>query len=278
MVVQLPTYHIVSKVPAPPKGPLKLGSIIDSLEELNPLNAGAEPTIDKSRLCSFHEEEFEITREQIVKGTGGVGIKFDAVPGAGIDISAGNSTTIHDTYKFAQLDTEYFPPNTDDYVAAVAAKGVQRHLKYSGYKPVYMITGMKIGHQPQVTLKRNGEVHGTFSIGVDTATVKVGPHANLSKTTNIEQGAQRSPDSIVFGIKVRKLSYKRRYFFAGDMELHDDSYNESAELVGVDRDDDLGAEKAPQFDVSELELDEELDGLIAEEKDDTNEGKIAFVH
>jgi hypothetical protein len=278
MVVQIPTYHIVSKVPAPPKGPLKLGTIIDSLEELNPLNAGAEPTIDESRQFSFHEEEFEITREQIVKGTGGVGIKFVAVPGVGVDTSAGGETTINDTYKFAELDTKYFPPCISDYEAAVVAKGVQRHLKYSGYKPVYMITGMKIGHRPEVTLKRNGVVHGTFSIGVDTATVTVGPHADLSKTKNITQAAKRSPDSIVFGIRVRKLSYKRKYIIVGDRELEDDSYNDEAELVGVDRDDDTGAEKAPQFDVSELKFDKELDGLVLEERDDANEGKIAFVH
>ena len=81
MVVPIPTYHIVSKVPPPPKGPLKLGTIIDDLGELNPLNLGGEPQIDQSRIFTFHEDDFEITREEILKGTGGVGIKIAALPG-----------------------------------------------------------------------------------------------------------------------------------------------------------------------------------------------------
>jgi hypothetical protein len=274
MVIVIPTYHIVPRVPPPPLGPLKLGTIIDSLEDLNPLNLGNELQVDKSRIFKFHEEDFEITREEILKGTGGVGIKIASLPGIGADVSAGGETTIHDTYKFAALDTEYFPAGIDDYQTAAGNSRVQQHLKYSGFAPVYMITGMKIGHNPQVTITRNGKVQGTFSIGVDTGGVTLGPHSDLSKETKISQGSKSSPDSIVFGIRVRKLLYKKRYIVAGQRSLHNEAYNSKAELVGVTG---PGDEVAPEFDVTVAELDEELKGAVKEEKDDKHEGRIAFL-
>jgi hypothetical protein len=43
MVISTPTYHIVSNI-IPPEagGPLQIGTIIDSLQELTPLNEGEE--------------------------------------------------------------------------------------------------------------------------------------------------------------------------------------------------------------------------------------------
>ena len=43
MVISTPTYHIVSNI-IPPEagGPLQIGTIIDTLQELTPLNGGEE--------------------------------------------------------------------------------------------------------------------------------------------------------------------------------------------------------------------------------------------
>lgn len=273
MVVTTPTYHIISKVLPPPKGPLKLGTVIDNLEDLTPLSDSLE--IEKSRVTSFHEEEFEVNREQVLKGVGGVGLKVHGLP-VGIDLSGGGDTNVNDTYKFKELDTLFFSPTLDDYERAVATPRLQTHLMYSNYMPVYIITGMKIGHQPEVTLRRGNQVNGTFTIGISEGNTTLGINADASSSRIIVQGSKSSPDSIVFAIRVRKLSYKKRYYIAGQRDLHDSPHNYGAELVGVDRDADE-EDEVPLFDVEEMDLDEEIQGRVTQERDNSQVGKFQLV-
>jgi hypothetical protein len=66
MVVSTATYHIVANiVPPDAGGPLEIGTIIDSLQELNPLNEGEEIKLAHERMFCIHEEGFEATRNQV---------------------------------------------------------------------------------------------------------------------------------------------------------------------------------------------------------------------
>ncbi|KAJ4156518.1 hypothetical protein NW754_008152 [Fusarium falciforme] len=255
---------------ASPEGRLRLGTVIDTLENLNPLSDSL--VVEDSRVTFSHEEEFEVTREQVLKGGGGVGLKVLGMP-AGIDLSGGGDTIVNDTYKFKELDTFSFSPTIDDYGRAIAAPQLQN---YSRYMPVYIITGMKIGHQPEVTLRRGNQVNGTFTIGISEGNTTLGTNANASSSRNIVQGSRSSPDSIVFAIRVRKLSYKKRHYFAGQRNLHDSPHNYGAELVGVDRDADE-KDKVPPFDVEEMDHDEEIQGRVTQERDNSQEGRFQLV-
>ncbi|EEU34302.1 uncharacterized protein NECHADRAFT_85629 [Fusarium vanettenii 77-13-4] len=273
MVVTTPTYHIISRVPPPPQGPLKLGTVIDSLEELIPLSDSLD--VEGSRVTQFREEDFEVNRAQILKGAGGVGFKVLGMP-VGIDISGGGDTAVNDTYKFKELDTVSFNPTPDDYQKAVAASQLQDYLEDSGYTPVYIVTGMKIGHRPEVTLRRGNQVNGTFTIGISDGNATLGTNANASSSSNIVQGSKSSPDSIVFAIRVRKLSFTKRYYIWGPRKLRNDPYNCSAELVGVGREADKSSEPAI-FDVKEMDLDEEILGRATQERGNSQEGRFILV-
>lgn len=54
MVVSMPSYHIVANV-VPPEagGPLQIGTIVDSLQDLTPLNEGEELEV---KFCSLKSE------------------------------------------------------------------------------------------------------------------------------------------------------------------------------------------------------------------------------
>ncbi|KAI8656520.1 hypothetical protein LRP88_11825 [Fusarium phalaenopsidis] len=273
MVSPTPTYHIISRVPPPPQGPLKLGTVIGNLQDPTPLSENLH--VEESRQILFRDEEFEVNLEQVLKGVGGVGLNVLDTP-VGIDLSGGGETTNNDTYKFKQLDTVFVSPTLDDYKTAVAVPSLQEHLEYSGYKPVYIITGMKIGHQPQVTLRRGNQLNGTFAIGFSDSNITLGTNANASSSRNIVQGSKRSPDSIVFAIRVRKLSYKKRHFLGSQRDLHDSSHNYNAELVGVGNDEDEENE-VPVFDVEEMDLDEEIKGRATQEWEDSQEGRFQLV-
>ncbi|KAI8713077.1 hypothetical protein NCS52_01251000 [Fusarium sp. LHS14.1] len=269
MVVPTPTYHIISRVPPPPEGPLRLGTVIDTLEDLNPLSDSL--VVEDSRITPFPEKDFEVNREHVLKAGGGVGLKVLGMP-AGIDLSGDGDTNVNDTYKFKALDTYSFSPTIDDYKKAVTAPQLQR---YARHMPVYIITGMKIGHQPEVTLRRGKEVKGTFTIGFSEGNTTVGANANATSSRNIVQGS-KSSDSIVFAIRVRKLSYTKRYVVAGPRDLHNSPHDHDAELVGVDRDGDDDTE-VPRFDVKEIDFDEEIQGRVTQERDNPQEGKFLLV-
>jgi hypothetical protein len=78
---------------------------------------------------------------------------------------------------------------------------------------------------------------------------------------------QKSDNStdVVLAIRVRKLSYKKKYYIFGERQWSDKAHEGGAELVGKDRAEG-GSASQPEFEVDELELKEELQGHIKEEE------------
>jgi hypothetical protein len=62
MVVSTPTYHIVSNIHPPEAGgPLQLGTIVDNLQELTPLNEGEEIEVGPDFLSSWRRVEVHVS-------------------------------------------------------------------------------------------------------------------------------------------------------------------------------------------------------------------------
>lgn len=251
MVVSAPTYHIVDEVPL---DLIQLGTIIDDLNDVFPLNQNEEITLDQARFYCEHETDFEATREQILKGKAGIGLKVLAVKGG--EASLGGERGIDDKYTFGAVDTLFFYPTSKDYDEAVKSKGLKGFLETSKYAPVYMITGIKTGRKSTISLSRVKKVEGSLDAGFDTgAGVSLTSKFDPSKATTITQKADKAGDSIL-AIRVRKLSYKKTWGFVGAREWTNEAHNAGAELVGKDRDEE---EASPDiFEVEEKELDEEL--------------------
>jgi hypothetical protein len=271
MVASAPTYHIVGKVPL---DHLQLGTIIDDLHEVVPLNQNEELKLDQARLYCEHETDFEATREQMLKGKVGIGLKFLAVQGG--EVSLGGKRSVDDKYKFGSLDTLFFYPKPDDYVEAVKSEGLRGFLEASNYGPVYMITGIKTGRRPSVSLTRVKNVEGKLDVGIDTGTgISIGPKFDPSKSTTITQKSKGSTDYI-WAVRVRKLSYKKRWGIAGPRAWANEAHNAGAELVGTDRDTKYRSEDA-FFNAEELELEEELEGYVKATEENQEGETITWV-
>ena len=90
----------------------------------------------------------------------------------------------------------------------------------------------------------------------------IGPRGDGSKTSNTMQKSDKSTD-IVLAIRVRKLSYKKKYYIFGDRQWSENAHNGGAELVGRDRAEEA-SDPGPEFEVDELELEDELQGHVKE--------------
>lgn len=133
-----------------------------------------------------------------------------------------------------------------------------------------MITGIKIGRQASVVLKRGDQVEGHFQLGIDLGSGgTIGPKGDGSTTGNVMQRAEKSND-LVLGVRVRKLSYKKRYWIFGDRVLTDKPGDKGAELVGMDS--NKGVEGLEiDFEADELDLDDELRGFVKEDEEEAGE-------
>ena len=263
MVAAAREYHILGKRVAVDR--LRLGTIINNIQECRRLNAGAEPDIEEKRLDYWHDTEFEATREEALNGDAGVELKVAALEGVGGEAGVEGERSYTDKYCFEALDTLEFEPEKKDYDASGKTEGVQTFLKGAGYIPVYFITGIKVGRVPSdggssfdyTKVKKLG---GRLSFGVNIPSVaSAGPKTNLSKTLTTTQKGREHTDRIL-AIRVRKLQYKRGGHF-GPRKWVDRAHNDGAEMVSEERAKTVGEKiEIVHEDIEEATLDEELEG------------------
>lgn len=256
MVHPPPTYHLVGKVAI---GFLQLGTIIGDIRDPMSLNEDEEPEIAQSRRHCLHEAKSATTRDELLQAGAEIAAKAASLEGVGGKAKLERGSSFALNYQFESIDTLSFNPTLEDYLQAVQASGVQAFLRSSKYRPVYMITGLKIGRHPTSTsLTSNTKTEGQLEAGVHLeSALSLGPGLGASKSVTVTQKSEESSD-YVFAIKVRKLQYRKPYFgLFGPGELADAAYNAGAELVGVDNTPQ--AEEQAVFDVEELDLDHEVE-------------------
>jgi len=269
MVASNRQYHILGKRIAAER--LHIGSVIDSIDDLVPLNVGQELKLKdiQNRLYCHHEINFKGSRDESLKGEAGLALNALSIQGVGGETKVNEERGNTDTYKFEELDTIEFEAAKEDYLVAVKANGVQAFLTASGYCPVYMITGLKIGRESSIDYKKVRQMGGGLEFGVNIGSaVSIGPKINASKTVTTTQKSEGVKDELIFAIRVRKLKYKKKYGLFGAKSLVDEAHNIGAEMVGVNKSE--RKEEEPEFDVEEVELEEEEDGFakIGESKED----------
>lgn len=254
MVAAIREYHILGK--PVPVDRLELGTVVNNVRELQRLNAGKEARITQIRLYCIHEENFEATRDDGLKGDAGIELRALGGPGGEAKVDGERGDT--DKYKFQFLDTLEFEAEDADYQEAVKATGVASFLEKSSYSAVYMITGLKFGRKSANEFNKVREMGG--GLGFDTnlgAILSVNPSAHLSKGVNTNQKSDGLTDRI-FAIRVRKLYYKKKYGIFGSKKLMDEAHEDGAEVVGENKpkrpEDDTND---IEFEVQEGELDEE---------------------
>ncbi|ATY60208.1 hypothetical protein A9K55_005436 [Cordyceps militaris] len=258
MVARTPEYHILGKQIA--VGRLRLGTIISSISELTRLNAGKEPTIDPERLDKWHDSACKATRNDTLKGEAAFELEVAALEGVGCKTMISSARGNVDKYSFSAIDTIEFEPVPKDYSNAGQAEAVQTFLKKSNYRPIFYITGIKIGRAatdessgPTFEATRAKNLGGVLSLGVNVPSVaSIGPKTSGLKNLTITQES-RAHDDRIFAIRVRKLQYKKPGFLQ-PREWMDESENHGAEMVGWHRGQQKEEQKLAFVGVEEVDL------------------------
>ncbi|EGX95287.1 hypothetical protein CCM_03559 [Cordyceps militaris CM01] len=252
MVASTPEYHILGKPTAVNR--LRLGTIISSIRDLTRLNAGKEPTIDPERLDSWHESDFKATRNDALKVKAVFEFKLAALKGLGYKTLVSSARGNVDQYSFSAVDTIEFEPVPKDYSNAGQAEAVQTFLKKSNYRPIFYITGIKIGRAAtDESCGPTFEATRAKNLG--------GVLVNAPSVPSIGLQESKAHDDRIFAIRVRKLQYKKPGFFR-PREWMDEPEKHGAESVGWYREQQKEEQKEPAFvGVEEVNLGEnELKG------------------
>ena len=89
------------------------------------------------------------------------------------------------------------------------------------------------------------------------------------------QKSEKSTD-VVLAIRVRKLSYKKKYYIIGDRQWSDKAHDGGAELVSKDRAEGA-SDQGREFEIDELELEDELQGHVKENEKEADGETITWV-
>lgn len=262
---QKPTYHLAPNFSLGPDGMLHLGTVIENLTSVEPLNEDCRLDIPQAGIYSDHKEGFTATRTRMKKGDYGVWTRFVGIEGLGGELGWVSERTDEDTYAFEGIDTIYFNPKPDYLKDSMNKKDVKEYMKGSRGEPVYIITGLKIARGPAFSSNhiKNREFKNELTVSepggvpIDVG-FKINPSSSQTNKTEV-----RKSDDFIFGIRVKRLTYTkhwRNWLSSKPAELVAEHHYTGARLVGAD-----DARKKLDDDILELELDDEdMEGKVEE--------------
>ncbi|KAI0098773.1 hypothetical protein GGR51DRAFT_537425 [Nemania sp. FL0031] len=216
-----PTYHLPPNfsTPPPPQGPFHLGTVLEDFEkkeQMRPLNQGPAQRIDIAERHEDNKTGFRATRKRLKNGEFGLWAKFAGFEGIGGELNLSMDPSDSDTYKVDSIKTEYFYPSRQYVSACLALPDVDDYLKGSRYKkPVYIITGIKVGHGVEVKLERQATIKGALEVGLNSpigANIKIGPQVQATLAHERVDDFAKSSD-IVIGIQCIKIYHQRSLMF-----------------------------------------------------------------
>ncbi len=260
---QIPKYHIAPNFSIPPAeggGILELGSIIANIADADePVNADCHVRIPISKLFCSHQTGFSATRSSMMSGEYGIWAKSVGVEGVGGELSWAPQQSAEDVYRFRGIDTIYFNPSQEYVEESMSKDDVKDHMVGSGYRPVYMVTGLKTARGPSVRMSQSKMRTNTVKLGLwapGGLPIELGPKFSTSKEKKQEMGFEDATDFII-GIRVKKLMYKKHWLTRTRGELVWKQHNKGATMAdsdavadnGLDEVIDLGDDSEGQIQV-----------------------------
>jgi hypothetical protein len=195
---------------------LRLGSIIYNPKEPGEsLNEGDIVDISEDILHTSRKYNWEQTIDWVNNGRVGIwGRCVHLLVGLGGNLGASIDTTGVDFYRFRQLETTYFFPSQEYLEQAVSKPAVSARLKGTRYRPVYMITGLKIVRGPgsRVTTQRSMAREGNVNFGFP-GIMGAGPFTLDALNTRLHQAGTTNTSfegsDFVFGYRLGKVTFEK---------------------------------------------------------------------
>jgi hypothetical protein len=233
-----PTFHLAPRftISPPPDGPLHLGTIIDNLTDVEPLNETCHLPLP-GKEYKHTTTGFVATRSQLATGKYGIWAKFVGIEGIGGELSVSTERSAEDTYHFEQLDEISFTATKEYMTQSMNERAVKQFVEGGGWEPVYMITGLKIARGPAVSRKKGGKVATKVDLGLSQPGgiqgLEVGPNVEYANESSESVGFEKS-DDFIYGIRVKRLYFKRALLSGKPGGLVGEHFHRGATLVDND--------------------------------------------
>jgi hypothetical protein len=257
-----PTYHVVPRFDIAAKGgALELGTVVDSLLMLRPLNPGEiVPIPENLRYAPVPHAGFTETRSRLREGHCGIWAKALAFQGVSADASAQHESQT--TVACEAIVTTYFDPDAAYVARSLAVRGVSDYFIGSGYEDdVYLITGLKVAKKLRYDSTTSTQLAADASVATRTASKGIQLGAQAGSSGNNENTVAFEADDIVVGFRVRRYAYVRASWnpFSKKKKLKGEDYLEKAEMHAIERSD--SKELGPTYE--QLPIPEEQDAQAA---------------
>ncbi|KAI9654674.1 MAG: hypothetical protein M1821_005881 [Bathelium mastoideum] len=257
---QTPTYFLAPhfSIAPPPKGPIKLGSIVKDLQTWEVINDDCYHEIPEDKIFKFRKSGFTATRSRMCRREFGIWSIFVGEQGTPAELKWSMEKGEEDEYKFEGEETIYFNPTTEYVKASVDEINVLEWIQGTNFDPVYMITRLKVALRPSFKLMKSkkSETIGQLPIQQPAGLpLDLGSRINSTTEETTKEGWEHSEDFIV-GIHVKKLVYQRGWLTGSVGKLEASDYHTGAQLL----DDNETEAEDLNGDIVEVPLDKELEG------------------
>ncbi|KAI1459018.1 hypothetical protein F4805DRAFT_422343 [Annulohypoxylon moriforme] len=209
--MEVPTYRRAPNFSIPSNGPLRLGTVVEDLKELQPLNESDRVEVPTENTYRTRDKGFSTTLEKVREHDLGVVARIFGIEGLGGEVGTSFQKNRETAIYVRELETEFFYPSTKYIAETLASEGIKTYMEITRKKfPVYMITGLKIAHGASWSSGRSGG----FGVNVEVAVpepmsgiVDVGPKVEANYTTK-KATAVEDADSFVLAYRATKIWYR----------------------------------------------------------------------
>ncbi|KAL7801141.1 hypothetical protein V8C43DRAFT_326254 [Trichoderma afarasin] len=236
------TFHLAPRftIKPPPYGPLHLGTIIDDLKNVEPINETCRLPLSGDAYKHI-THGFFATTSTIQTGEFGVWAKF-VVERLGNEASLtsdGSAEDVYteDVYHFDKLEEITFTPTKEYMTQSMNEPAVKDFVEGGGWDPVYMITGFKIVRGPTVSWQK-------------------------SKNWALEESWKwENLDDFIYGIRVKRLYFNRGILSAKPVAVVGEHFHHGA--TWADNDFDYAEESLKEVEAEDIgQEDEEMEGKV----------------
>ncbi|KAI8262374.1 hypothetical protein K4K58_000598 [Colletotrichum sp. SAR11_239] len=165
-----------------------------------------------SKIYEGKKTDWQTTLDRMRSGSIGLWAKCLQVIGGELSFSWLKSTV--ENHRFTTLETKYFLPDDEYLKEALQDLGVQAYFEVNNcWKPIYLITGIKIARGASVNTKNTTTDSGKIEMKVDTSgggvPVEVGPEVRFEIEENRVISCDGSSDYI-FAYQLTKIKPKKK--------------------------------------------------------------------
>ncbi|KAH7175281.1 hypothetical protein EDB81DRAFT_895743 [Dactylonectria macrodidyma] len=262
---KLLTYHVVPRFDiAAVGGALQLGTVIEDLNNVRPVNHGhVIPIPDNVPYESTTGAGFHESHSRLLGGHAGIWARALVLLQTGAPTEASAQSDIQVAVRCEGVTTSYFDPDASYVDQSLSAPCVNDYFTATDYKAdVFLVTGLKVAKKLQYTSIDSSQKKANAQIGVLEPNTIVQLGASVGGSASNEHNISFDVKDIVIGLRVRRYAYVRasRNPFSNKKVLEGSDYLEGAEMF-----EEGGAVRMPQATYKQVVIQEEEEAQKAAE-------------